>query len=446
MISQSLVRRDLAVRYAVICFITHSIFISFGLIPGWRKAPLLAGDSVNYVKLAQNIVSNRVFSRESAPPFLWDPYRTPGYPLALAASIRLLGSYQWALYLAAITSGLAGFCAVRFARELGGSVRAQHAAGIITALVPNSLGLSSVLLSDAFSGHLVLVWLYLLYLVCTRASMLPLFISAGVLWYLQSLKPIFNIAFLLILLAGVLYARSKRSWILVVALLVLTLPVPAYFAWRNLGDHGVFTPSMTGVFVARKDLQARHAATEGSDYVSMGAQIKEADREAAGRLQTPASFYGRLYLVQRREVKEFFSAHPATALKLMVTEMVQQFAAPQEFAFLVFWQNQASQTLRTEQPLPVWARAIGSVLTLLFWTCAALGCWQLGRAGDWRPAFLILGVLLFFLVTASLSHWAGARYRFPADMVAIPFAALGLVHLTRRNKSSGGDSCIDREP
>lgn len=424
MISQFLVRRDLAIRYAVICFVTHSVFISLGLIPGWRKAPLLAGDAVTYVKPAQNIVSNRSFSRDSAPPFLWEPYRTPAYPLAIAASIRLLGSYQWALYLAAVTSGLTGFCAVRFAREWGVSVRAQHVAGIIAALIPNSLGLSGMLLTDAAAGHLILVWLYLLYLVCARATVLSMFGSTGVLWCLQSLKPTLNIAFLIILLVGVLYARSKRSWAMVVALIILTAPLPTYFAWRNFTAHGVFTPTLLGVQTAREYLQPRQQAAEGKlDFGTVAQRNRQVDKEAAERLQTPASFYGRLYLVERSQVNEFFLTHPGTALKLMSTEMVQQFIAPQEFAFQVFWPE-----------LPVWMRALGSLLTLGLWACAAWGAWNLGRLGDWRPGMLVLGVLLFFLVTGSISHYVGARLRFPADMVAIPLAAVGISQFARRKK------------
>jgi hypothetical protein len=39
------------------------------------------------------------------------------------------------------------------------------------------------------------------------------------------------------------------------------------------------------------------------------------------------------------------------------------------------------------------------------------------------------GVLLFFLLTGSVSHAVGARLRFPADMAAVPLMGVGVARL-----------------
>ncbi len=416
LLSGNIFNHDLARRYALFCFITHFLFITLSLIPGWRTVPSLSGDAVTYVAPAQNILHHGAFSRESAAPYLWEPYRTPGYPLLIAASIALLGNYQWVLYVAAITAGLAGWCAVRLTEEWGGSRLAQHIAGTLVALLPNSLGLSGMLLADAVFGHLVLFWVYLLYVTFSRSSFAALVASTSTLWFLQALKPTLTAGASLILWASFLFFRSKQRWGAITAILVvLSLLLPSYFASRNLRDHGVFTPTLLGVETFREYLQVRYLAVEtGADYTSMTNKIREADKVAANRLAAPRSFYGRLYQVKKAEVMQFLRGHPWLTFELMATEILRQFAAPQEFAFRLFLGD-----------LPTWMRAMGSLITVVIWAVAALGAWHLGRSGDWKPGLLVVGVLVFFLLAGSISHRVGARLRFPADLVAIPLAAVG---------------------
>jgi len=414
----------LAWRYALISFVTHFIFISLSLIPGWRAESLVVGDSNTYLIPAQNLLQHGVFSRESTPPYLWEPYRTPGYPMLIAISIGLFGNAQWVLYFAAVTGGLAGWAAVRLTEAWKGKRMAQHVAGLIVALLPNSLGLSAMLLTDAVFGHLVLIWGYLLYSGLRNSSLVNLMGSTGLLWILQAIKPTFNIAALLILGIGMLFIPNKRMWTFLVLLVILSLPLPSYYANRNLHDHGVFTPSMLGVETVREYLQSRYSAeVTGKDFADLTAQVRAENRAAAEKLQTPISFCGRLYLVKQAEVDQFIRQHPWTALRLMGTEMVRQFAAPQEFVFQVFFGG-----------LPAWARGFGSILTLLLWAGTLFGAWHLGRSGDWRPGLMVFGILMFFLLTGSVSHRVGARLRFPADMMAVPLAAIGLAEYVFKSK------------
>jgi hypothetical protein len=53
----------------------------------------------------------------------------------------------------------------------------------------------------------------------------------------------------------------------------------------------------------------------------------------------------------------------------------------------------------------------------------------LWRGGHQGPALLIGGTMAFFLATGSVSHFVGARLRFPADLVAAPLAGIGLFTL-----------------
>jgi hypothetical protein len=327
---------DLIWRYALLCFATHFVFITFSLMPGWRTTPLIEGDAVTYVMPAENLLSHGVFSRETQPPYLWEPYRTPGYPLVIAGSIALFGNYQWTLYLAAMTAGIAGGCAVWLTQQWSGNRVAQHIAGIGVALLPNSLGLAGMLLTDAIVGHLVLLWLCLVYRGFTRSSNWSLVASALVLGCLQSFKPTFALGALLIVAIGVLFSGFRR-WTVIVTLVLLSFPVPICFSMMNLRDHGVFAPTLLDMATVREYLETNYLASEsGVDYSTMVDQIRTADRSAAMLLTTPVSFYGRLYQIDKNQVLVFLTQQPGQALKFMLMESVRQFVAPQEFAFSIF--------------------------------------------------------------------------------------------------------------
>lgn len=427
----------LARRYAGICFFSHFLFISLSLMPGLAAAPLVVEDAVTYVRPARNLVDHGAFSREDAPPYLWEPYRRPLLPGLIAISLALFSDPRWTLYFAAATAGLAGWFAVRWTADLGGGRTAQHLAGWLLALMPNSLGLSAMLLTDALTGHLVIGWLYLLWRGMTRRSVPAFAGSAVLLLLLQSLKPTLDLAAILILGTGVLVARQARSWTALCALVLLTLPVPLHSAERNLRDHGAFSPTFLGMETVREYLQCRYLVEKtGIDYETMTERIRARDRAAAEKQLSPSSPSGRLYRVKKTEAGRFLREHPGAALRLMATETLRQFAAPQEFAAQIF----------LGLP-PAWLRALGSLLTLAFWGAACWGGVTLGRAGEWKLGLLALGVAAFFLVTGSVSHHVGGRLRFPADVAAVPLAALGVrALLPRRPGTSRKPGSAPGEP
>lgn len=425
--------RRIAASYALIAMCAHALLIGLSLVPSLRAAPLERGDAITYLMTAENIVKHGSFSRESAAPLVWEPFRTPGYPLLIAASLLLTGTHAAVLFLAAVTSALAAWSAVRLTSVFGGTGAALHGAGAVSALLPNSLGLSAMMLTDAISGHLTVVWLYLMITGCRRHSVVRLAGSGVVLVALQVLKPTFAIAALLVGLAVLLFYQHDRKVLVLAALCLLTVPMPFVLASRNLEAHGVHSVSLLGVETAREYLQVRYLQEQtGEAYETLTRRVREEDRREAQQLSSPPSLYGRLYLVKEEKVNRFVREHPLAAARLMLTEMVQQFAAPQEFFPQVFVGD-----------LPTWGRVLGSLLTLGLWFCAAIGGYTLWKAGNPAPALMIAGVLLFFLVTGSISHYVGARLRFPADMAAVPLMGVGVASILSRqtNPSSGNDVC-----
>lgn len=420
----------ISLQYGILSFSTHILFILLSLIPGWRAEPLIHGDTVTYIMDAENILKQGAFSREQATPFLWEPYRTPGYPLLLAFSQQLTGSFTFTLFLAAMLAGMGAWIAVQAAAMLGCNEKGLHFAGLAMAFLPNSLGLAALLLTDAIFGYLFLVWLFLLYVGFDRPSKPVLFASILVLLLLQTIKPTLNLGILFVTGAGFLLIRKMKDWYTTILLAGLALVIPLFFASMNYRAHRVFSPSLLGVQTVREYLQVRFLSEETGQEISQATnQVRLADRQAAEMLAEPESMYGRLYRVQRQQVLQFLQQQPVRAAWLMFTEMIRQFAAPQEFHFVIF-QNDP----------PAWIRVLGSLLTLILWGSAFIGALKLVARGCIQPVILLFGSLAFFLITGSVSHMVGARLRFPADLLAIPFCAYGFfsdpypfLHIQRRN-------------
>lgn len=401
-------------RYAILGFLTHALVILLASVPGWRATPLVSSDAVTYMMDARNILQHGVFSREQAAPYLWEPYRTPGYPLVLAFSILVSGGVELALFFSAAAAGLAAWVAIQMSGMIGCDRVGQHITGLVMILLPNSLGLSAFLLTDALFGYFFLIWIFLLYKGFRESNILMLIVSIIVLFILQAIKPTANLGILFIGEVAILWARTKRVWLFACLMASLALLLPITFSSMNYRDNQVFSPTLLDIQTAREYLQVRYISEQtGQGIAEVTNQVRLQDHNLAEFLSEPKSYYGRLYYVERAEVVNFIQQHPWKVLQLMGSEMVTQFAAPQEWVFLVFRNN-----------LPTWLRALGSLLTLFLWIGAGLGALKITMQGDCRLAILLISTLLFFLVTGSVSDLVGARLRFPADLLAVPFFAL----------------------
>jgi hypothetical protein len=408
--------KRLSFRYATISFFSHMLFIFIVTMAGSRLVPLVVGDSVSYKMDAENILDHGAFSRENVPPYLWEPYRTPGYPLLIVFSEGIFGNDKGILLITAAAAGIASWVSVQMAIMLGAGRLGQHVSGWVMALLPNSLGLSAFLLTDAIFGYLFLLWIYLLYTGFYYHRKLLLVASAVILSFLQSIKPTANLGILFILGIAVFFAHSRKQWIQTGLLTICAVVMPLTFAFMNFRDHGIFSPSLLGVQAVREYLEVNyHAQNSGQSIMETTEQIRLQDAMTAMQLTEPKSYYGRLYKIEQAAVFQFLQQDAPEAARLMAVEMIRQFAAPQEFTVLAFMDE-----------APVWMRIFGSLLSILLWTGAFLGAWNLAIRGMWPLALLLIGTLAFFLITGSVSHLVGARLRFPADLLAVPYFAYGI--------------------
>jgi 4-amino-4-deoxy-L-arabinose transferase-like glycosyltransferase len=118
-------------------------------------------DSASYHNIALNMLRHGVFSRSSGPPFVYEVFRTPGYPLLLAGVYSLFGvSALPVIVLQAILATGTVALTWLLGRRLFGA-RVGTLAAVILSLDVSSVCLGEMLLSETTFTLLMLaaVWL-----------------------------------------------------------------------------------------------------------------------------------------------------------------------------------------------------------------------------------------------------------------------------------------------
>lgn len=419
--------RRMALVYAAIAAATHLLITLLRVVPVWSDSDLITGDTSTYILSARNLVDVGEFSRESGPPYLWEPYRTPGYPLVLAASIIVFGDHRLAVFLTVLTAAAAAYCGVRLAQHWGASTRASHIAGLFIALLPNSLAYSAFLFTDGMFAHLFVVWAYALILALTEGRWGAWVLCAALTAYLQLLRPSFNMAVIFVAVGGLLWARGPARIGGCVALCAVCFATPTWLDSKVRTDHGE-----TGLHVMhglREYLQGRHLAQQsGRGWNEVVGEINAADKAEARREEGPGSFDARLYRVRKRHFMEFARSNPGTVIRLVIEESAKQFIAPQE----VFY-----RALRWGPQRP-W-RLFGTLVTGVMWGVVLFGAWRMRRAGQLRPVLWLSLVVAGFVASSGLVTAAGGRLRLPADLAVAPLFGIGAARLaSRREEISRG--------
>lgn len=188
------IKRFLYTKESFILFLAFFVRVSaFCLLWWWFRGlghtpdpgylfPVLGGDSSSYFDLSENLRQNGVFSLSTAPPFIPESFRLPGYPFFLYIFTFIPGTYITAMVVQMILSAascvLLFFLGKKFLSEKVGFVGA-----ILFSLEPTSILFSTTIMSDTLFVFLLLLGIYLLLQNPKRLSWsLALSFAAGILF------------------------------------------------------------------------------------------------------------------------------------------------------------------------------------------------------------------------------------------------------------------------
>jgi 4-amino-4-deoxy-L-arabinose transferase-like glycosyltransferase len=129
--------------------------------------PVYGSDSVGYVVLADNLITQHVFSSDSSSPFSPDTFRTPVYPLMLAFWKIFFGSFVWFPLLQLFFTIGASFLILKIGEKVFGRGVGMTAA-FLYLIDPTVLFHTAVLMSDTPFVFFILLSLYTLFFLPDR--------------------------------------------------------------------------------------------------------------------------------------------------------------------------------------------------------------------------------------------------------------------------------------
>lgn len=131
--------------------------------------PIYGKDAVLYVRLADTIIAEGVFSADEAPPYHAFTGTVPGYPFSLALFKNLFGSYDYFPFVQFFLVGLTAWFMTLIGRSFS-SERVGCYAAILFMIDPNTLLHSMTLMTDIFFVFLFTLVVFLLFALLPKSA------------------------------------------------------------------------------------------------------------------------------------------------------------------------------------------------------------------------------------------------------------------------------------
>ncbi len=387
-------------------------------------------DAAGYHTLAVNLAQGREFSLRPEPPYEPDAFRTPGYPLLLAAAYKLLGpDFRWAMLLNYLLSALA---AGLLALEWG------TGAGLLWAINPLSLLWDQEPMTESLFGFLTIFWLWTLKRKGLWASAL-----AGTLWGLAALtRPVG----LLVPALGVWFLKGWKEKILSLASFgalvfpwvlrnysLWKIPFFSTVAWVNLSYYNAaaLVAQETGVNHRRAAVKLFNEASDRfgwglraereldiwviSEDPKAWSQLAQVGLEKI--LKNPIG-YAKLHLLG--DLGLLFPVNPRRILWLYGLARGQRTGSAPEIFKILREKGPSVALKRVSRGLPWWALAF-LVYALVYQAgLYILALWGLWRAPRERWAWAAAAAAAYFVLVPG--PLAAPRHRYPADALLCALA------------------------
>jgi 4-amino-4-deoxy-L-arabinose transferase-like glycosyltransferase len=430
----------------VLAAVVRVLFIALPAVPLKAKAIDSIGDAREYAALGENLARRQVFSRDSAPPYRPELFRTPGYPLLLAVPFAVFGSsLAWPLALQVLLALGIVLLSRRLALELGLEPASASVAALLVALSPNLAFLSSKLVSEMLFSLLLVACLLLLNRFRKHGRTADL-VATGVTSGLLVLTRPIALFFPLVIGGYVLWLklrdRKLRFWQPLVPLAcasIVALPwvvrngvQTGRYIVSTASDHNTYLYTAATVVAAEKGISL--TAARDSLMAEAVARFPGLDSN------DEASFWQRLAQVGRDHIRR----RPLLAVKVSAAGFLGSFILPISVGPLIIHstgqaevpgqanafqrviglaaRGRLGQALATARDsrlrgLPGFAAVVLSaalVFNLVLLVCALAALFPKRNSG---LLWLLLPILYFTLVTGTVGE---ARFRAPIE----PFLAI----------------------
>ncbi len=415
-------------RLLVVCFLVSGLLQLGGVIYMAYNdiIPSPRYDATEYRVLAQNILKHRVFSTSPTSPYLPELLRTPGYPLALAATYLLEPSGYLMLFLHILFRLAVGWMIYDVGRHL---LRANYwlllAATSVWLFDLYTIFIGFQTFSDTYFAFLLCLSVYLALFSSEKDSFGRIMASPFLLGFAILTRPQ-GIVFAPLLL-GIFFIQGTRSYKRL-ALLIFTLTI------------------IPGIWMMRNIVHTQHAVLSSSGEYNLTLGVNWAG---------DASYYQHLIRINRSRFipavdlgdgKEPFRNHwiyttqGYPTLHATFQEMVHAYGWP-KLAWIqlktlpTIWYPTAQQAIFGSFPYPpviqytLHAIDLVTILFLLLGICS--GCiFALNYKKYVRHSLLILVLLSgIFLGTWSNAGNTIQRLRTPVLPFALIISLFGLQHL-----------------
>jgi len=351
----------------------------------------------------------------------WALFRVgPGYGLILAGLRLLFGAGPLVPILFSVLMGILAPVAVYLlAERLIGRPAVSFTAGLLAAISPTSISLSTHILTD--QTYFTLQCFALVMFVCglqrrTLKWFLGAGLTAGVALLVRPSGQLWPYLFLLLPLVLPLPIgfRSRRAfWLKAAVTGAVALVMAVSWMVRNYAVEGVFTFGSNGVVTARDCLWAQvESRRTGRHIYDLRAEWIKEDGD-----QRPP--YGEGYRRAGERVLAGFKQQPFDAISCYFKNLGDNVTAPN-----VYMERQLPILVES---LTDYNRAFRRWISYFVFALTLAGLIVLRRQRN-MTAFVILATTYFyFTVLLGFSFWQGSRLHYPAEMagnILVAYAAL----------------------
>ncbi len=404
----------------------------------------IQSDGIGYDRIAQNLVTQHAFSMGSAEPYVPDNFRTPGYPVTVAAIYAAFGYRPDLVLWLQVTFGTLTILATYWlGARIGGATKAGVAAAGFLAVSPHSITYTALLWSDT-EYTLLLTLTVALVLLMTDDPTPARALAAGALGGLATLVhprslylPWLICGFLCLNVRRIGGASLRTSVLAAVVFLSCFSAALAPWRLRNAEVFGV--PNVTsaaGVNMLYYGAALTEAYRTGQDHWAVSQRYDRELRAMSQRQLNEAEMGILAWRVGLEKIAHdpisYATVHVAGMLRTLMPGTLQiatlltgeeQSLTSQVYGFLVGVGRfrPFSPSSAPSLPLLIYVGADACLLLVLY----ALSAYALVKHAR-LPAVCLLGFILLYLL--AVAGPAGApRFRVVMMPMLCVLAAIGLV-------------------